>query len=68
MSKQSSTEIIVNKDQVKGRVKEAGGKVKEVAGRVTGNRTMEGKGIAQKTIGKLQKTLGDAKEQVDKTH
>jgi uncharacterized protein YjbJ (UPF0337 family) len=58
----------MNKDQVKGRAKEAGGKVKEVAGRVTGNRTMEGKGLAQKTIGKLQKTLGDSKERSKKPH
>jgi uncharacterized protein YjbJ (UPF0337 family) len=29
---------------------------------------MEGKGIAQKTIGKLQKTLGDSKERSRKPH
>jgi uncharacterized protein YjbJ (UPF0337 family) len=53
---------MMNRDQVKGRAKEAGGKAKEVAGRVTGNRTMEGKGIAKKTLGKIQKSLGDSAE------
>ena len=37
----------INKDQVDGRLKEAGGKVQEVAGRVTGNHTQEAKGAVR---------------------
>ena len=51
----------MNKDQVKGRVEEVKGKVKEVAGNVVGNKSLEGKGLAQKTMGKIQASVGDAK-------
>ena len=36
----------MNKDQVKGRVKEAEGKIKEVAGKLVGNEKLEAKGKA----------------------
>ena len=52
----------MNKDQVKGRVKEATGKIKEVAGKATNNRSLQGKGMAEKLVGKVQKSLGDAVE------
>ena len=58
----------MNKDQVKGRAKEASGKVKEVAGKAVGNKSLEGKGIAEKTVGKIQKALGDARNSVRKPH
>jgi uncharacterized protein YjbJ (UPF0337 family) len=57
----------MNKDQVKGRAKEVTGKIKEVAGRVTGNLKTEGKGIAEKTAGKVQSAYGDAKEESKKS-
>ena len=38
----------MNKDQVKGRVKEVEGKIKEVAGKLVGNETLEAKGKIQK--------------------
>ena len=38
----------MNKDQVKGRVKEAEGKIKEVAGKLVGNEDLEAKGKVQK--------------------
>ena len=57
----------MNKDQVKGRVKEAEGKVKEVAGKLVGNSTLEQKGKAEKTVGKVQAAYGDIKNDVKKS-
>jgi uncharacterized protein YjbJ (UPF0337 family) len=56
----------MNKSQVKGRINEASGKAKELAGKVTGSKTTEAKGILQKTAGKAQADLGDAKEETKK--
>lgn len=52
----------MNKDQVRGRVKEAKGKIKEVAGKLVGNESMEAKGKVQKTLGKAQAKFGDVKQ------
>ena len=52
----------INKDQVKGRVKEAEGKIKEVAGKLVGNENLEAKGKLQKDLGKVQARFGDAKK------
>ena len=41
----------MNKDQIKGRAKEAKGKIKEVAGKLVNNPTLEMKGTAQKILG-----------------
>jgi uncharacterized protein YjbJ (UPF0337 family) len=54
----------MNKDQVKGRVKEAKGKIKEVAGVLMRNRTLEAKGTVQRTLGKAQAKFGDVKQDV----
>ncbi|HRP75591.1 MAG TPA: CsbD family protein [Rhodocyclaceae bacterium] len=56
----------MNKDQVKGRLKEAKGKVKEVTGKVVGNESLEVKGKVEKTAGKVQAGYGDAKNEVKK--
>jgi uncharacterized protein YjbJ (UPF0337 family) len=50
-----------NKDQVRGRVKEAQGKIKEVAGKLVGNEKLEAKGKIQKVLGKAQAKFGDVK-------
>jgi uncharacterized protein YjbJ (UPF0337 family) len=52
----------INKDQVKGRIKEAQGKIKEVAGRIVGNETLEAKGTIQKLAGEAQAKFGDVKQ------
>lgn len=52
----------MNKDQVKGRLKEAAGEVQEHVGRVTGNASQEAKGHARETAGKVEKNYGDAKD------
>ena len=54
----------MNKDQVKGRVKEAEGKVKEVAGKIVGNEKLEQKGKTQRILGEAQAKFGDVKKDV----
>ena len=57
----------MNKDQVKGRAKEAKGKIKEVVGRTVGNPRVEAEGDADQLVGKVQKAYGDAKNEARKT-
>lgn len=52
----------INKDQVEGRAKEAGGKVQEEFGKLTGNKTQQVKGAMNKTVGAGQAKLGDVAE------
>jgi len=56
----------MNKDQVKGAVKNAAGKIQEKTGEVTNNTSQQAKGIAKQVAGKTQETYGDAKEAVKK--
>ena len=52
----------MNKDQVKGTVKEAAGKVQAKAGEIVGNPVQQAKGMAKQVEGKAQKSVGDVKE------
>jgi uncharacterized protein YjbJ (UPF0337 family) len=54
----------MNKDQVKGRVETVKGAIKEAAGNLVGNKSLEAEGVVQKTVGKVQSTLGDARSEV----
>jgi len=54
--------MIVNKDQIKGRVREAEGKAKEVAGKMVGNEKLELKGNVQRALGHAQAKFGDIKQ------
>ena len=54
----------MNKDQVKGRVKEVKGKIKEVAGKLVGNEKLEEKGKTEKVLGGAQARFGDVKKDV----
>jgi len=56
----------MNRDQVKGRAKEAAGKVEKNVGRATGSIKTEAKGLAKEAVGKLQKNLGDARNAGEK--
>jgi uncharacterized protein YjbJ (UPF0337 family) len=56
----------MNRDQVKGRMKDAGGKMQEKAGKATGNRTQQAKGLIKQGVGKVQKTLGDTRNESEK--
>jgi uncharacterized protein YjbJ (UPF0337 family) len=57
-------ETVMNKDQVKGSVKEAAGKVQKAVGEAVGNPTQQAKGAVKEAQGKAQQVLGDAKELV----
>ena len=52
----------MNKDQVKGTVKDVAGKVQSKTGEITGSTEQQIKGMAKQVEGKTQKNLGDAKE------
>ena len=52
----------MNKDQIKGAVKDAAGKVQSKAGEITGSTEQQAKGMAKQVEGKTQKKVGDAKE------
>jgi uncharacterized protein YjbJ (UPF0337 family) len=54
----------MNKDQLKGRLKEAEGKIKQVTGKIVGSGGLEAKGKIQKSLGAIQAKFGDAKEAV----
>lgn len=43
----------MDKDQIKGRIKEAQGKVKEVIGKILDDKKMEVEGILQKKAGRM---------------
>ena len=56
----------MNKDQVKGTVKDIGGKIQEEVGKVTGSSEQQAKGLAKQVEGKVQETYGDAKDDIVK--
>ena len=51
----------MNKDQMKGSVREAAGKVQKNVGKATANGTQVVKGTARELAGKAQKAYGDAR-------
>ena len=54
----------MNKDQVKGALKDAAGKVQETAGEVVGSNKQQVKGMEKQVEGKAQKAAGDVKDAV----
>ena len=54
----------MDKDRVEGVVKQAKGSVKEVVGNLTGDSKMQAEGKADKAEGKVQNTVGGAKDAV----
>jgi uncharacterized protein YjbJ (UPF0337 family) len=56
----------MNKDQVKGVVKEAAGKVQEKAGEIIGSKTQQAKGLEKQVEGKAEKAVGDLKSATHK--
>lgn len=54
----------MNKDQVKGTVKEVAGKVQGKVADMVGNNEQKAKGLVKEASGKAQKKVGDAKEVV----
>lgn len=55
-------EYVMNRDQVKGTVKDIAGKVQRKVGEATGNTSQQIKGGAKQVEGKLQKGAGDAQQ------
>lgn len=56
----------MNKDQIKGTVKDLTGKAQEAAGKVIDNKEMQAKGLHKQVAGNAEKAIGDAKEGVKK--
>ena len=56
----------MNKDQVKGALKDIGGKVQEEAGKLVGSTKQQVKGLKNQAKGKVQKGIGDLKEAAKK--
>jgi len=52
----------MNRNQVKGAVKDAAGKVQRKAGEAIGSTRQQIKGAAKQAEGKVQKAVGDAQE------
>lgn len=52
----------MDKDRIEGAAHSAKGSVKEAAGKVTGDTKMEAEGRAEKAAGKVQNTIGGAKD------
>ena len=55
----------MNKDQVKGTIKDVAGKVQEKAGELTGSEKQQVKGLKNQVEGKIQKGVGNVKEAFD---
>jgi uncharacterized protein YjbJ (UPF0337 family) len=53
---------IMNKDQVKGSIKQAAGKVQQKVGEAVGSEKQQAKGIGKQVAGAVQKGIGNAKE------
>ena len=56
--------MTMNKDQVKGVVKDVAGKVQEEAGKLVGSKEQQIKGLSKQISGKAEKSYGDTKEVV----
>jgi len=59
-----SLEIEMDKDRVSGAAKQVAGSVKEAAGKLTGDSKMQSDGKADKVVGKVQNSIGGAKDAV----
>lgn len=57
----------MNKQQIKGRIKEAAGEVQQQAGKLVGSKQQELKGHVREQAGKAQQTAGDLKEVLRKS-
>lgn len=55
----------MNKDTIKGKIKEAAGDVQEHLGRLVGSRKQEAKGHALEAEGKIQKAYGQTTKALD---
>ena len=56
----------MNRDQVKGTMKDVAGKIQRKAGEITGSTSQQIKGGAKQVAGKVQKAIGDVQADADK--
>lgn len=54
----------MNEDVLAGEGRDFVGKVKETAGNLTGNRSLQGEGLADQVSGKIQKAIGTARDAI----
>ncbi|MCZ3376586.1 CsbD family protein [Rhizobium sp. AG207R] len=54
----------MDKNRVRGAVKEASGSIKEAAGKLTGNNRLKMEGAAEKVEGRIQAKVGKAKDAI----
>lgn len=54
----------MNRNQVKGALKEIAGKVQEETGKLLGNKEQQARGLLKQVAGRAQVRLGDAKEAI----
>ncbi len=57
----------MNKDQVKGAVKDVAGKAQQKTGKLTGSDKQQVKGVKNQVEGKVQQGVGDVKDALDQT-
>jgi uncharacterized protein YjbJ (UPF0337 family) len=57
----------MNKDQIKGAVKDAAGKVQRKVGEAMGSNKQQAKGMAKQAEGKVQKAAGDMNDSATKS-
>jgi len=52
----------MDKDRIEGAAKQAKGAIKEAVGKLTGDRRTQAEGVAEKAAGRLQNSVGGAKD------
>ena len=57
----------MNKDQVKGSVKNVAGKAQNKMGKIVGSKSQQVKGVKNELEGKIQKAAGDSEEVIKDT-
>jgi uncharacterized protein YjbJ (UPF0337 family) len=57
----------MDKDRIKGSLKQFGGGIKEAAGKLLGDKKTESEGKAEKTEGEIQSAVGGLKDTVRET-
>jgi uncharacterized protein YjbJ (UPF0337 family) len=62
---ESHTEVCMNKDEIKGTVKDVAGKTQQKVGELTGSEEQQVKGLKNQAEGKIQKGVGHVKDALD---
>ena len=57
-------EMSMNKDQIKGAVRDLGGKIQEEAGKLVGSKEQQAKGLQNQLAGKVQQNIGNLEKAV----